>query len=57
MVDSILDDVPGVGPARKKALIRHFGSLKKMREADAEQLAEIVPSTVAGDLYDALHQG
>jgi excinuclease ABC subunit C len=55
MVDSILDDVPGVGPKRKKALIRHFGSLKKMRQADVEDLAEVVPETVAADLYAALH--
>ena len=54
MVDSILDDVPGVGPARKKALIRHFGSLKKMRLADRDDLAEVVPDRVADDVYRAL---
>ena len=55
MVDSILDDVPGIGPARKKSLLRHFGSLKRMREADQEALAEVVPAGVASDLYAALH--
>lgn len=54
MVDSILDGVPGIGPARKKALIRHFGSLKKMREADEEALSEVVPLGVARDLHAAL---
>ena len=55
MVDSILDDVPGIGPARKKALIRHFGSVKKMRNASVDELVEIVPMQVAGDLYESLH--
>jgi excinuclease ABC subunit C len=55
MVDSILDDVPGIGATRKKTLLRAFGSLKRLREADIEQLAEYVPETVAQDLYEALH--
>jgi excinuclease ABC subunit C len=56
MVDSILDDVPGVGPARKKLLLRHFGSLKKMRGASEEELAGVVPAGVATDLYETLHR-
>jgi excinuclease ABC subunit C len=55
MVDSILDEVPGIGPKRKKELLRHFGSLKKMREAGTEDLARVVPEKVAADLYAALH--
>ncbi|MDH5372303.1 MAG: excinuclease ABC subunit UvrC, partial [Acidimicrobiia bacterium] len=55
MVDSILDDVPGIGPSRKKALIRHFGSVKKMRNASVDELVEIVPAQVAEDLYESLH--
>jgi excinuclease ABC subunit C len=57
MVDSVLDAVPGIGPARKKALLRRFGSLKKIREADREDLAEVLPSSVADGLYGALHEG
>ena len=57
MVDSILDDVPGIGPARKKKLLRHFGSLKKMRQADRSALAEVVPDNVVDALYSALHTG
>jgi excinuclease ABC subunit C len=57
MVDSILDDVAGVGPGRKKALITKFGSVKKMREATVEELAEVVPKTVADSVWDALHTG
>jgi excinuclease ABC subunit C len=55
MVDSVLDDVPGVGPKRKKDLLRHFGSLKRIRAAPLDDLAEVVPENVANDLYSALH--
>jgi excinuclease ABC subunit C len=55
MVDSVLDEVPGIGPKRKKDLLKRFGSLKKMREAGADSLAEVVPRNVADDLYAALH--
>jgi excinuclease ABC subunit C len=56
MVDSTLDDVPGIGPTRKKQLLRAFGSLKRMKEADMEALAAVVPRGVAEDLYAALHR-
>lgn len=55
MVDSILDDVEGIGPARKRALLRRFGSLKRLREADRDALVEVVPEQVADNLYAALH--
>lgn len=56
MVDSVLDDVNGIGPGRKKALIKRFGSVKKMRQANTADLAEVVPDKVAADLYTALHE-
>ena len=55
MVDSLLDEVPGIGPKRKKDLLKRYGSLKKIREAGADSLAEVVPKNVADDLYAALH--
>ena len=55
MIDSILDEVPGIGPKRKKDLLKRFGSLKKLREVEAGSLAEVVPKNVADDLYAALH--
>ena len=55
MVDSVLDEVPGIGPKRKRELLKRFGSLKKLREAGADSLAEVVPKNVADDLYAALH--
>jgi excinuclease ABC subunit C len=36
---SVLDNVPGVGPRRKSALLRHFGSVQRIREASREELA------------------
>lgn len=41
MVDSELDDVPGLGPVKKKALLAHFGSLKKVAQADVAELAKV----------------
>jgi excinuclease ABC subunit C len=41
MVDSLLDDVPGLGEVRRKSLLTHFGSLRKLREATAEDLARV----------------
>ena len=40
-VKSVLDDIPGVGPARRKALMRHFKSLQEIRQATVEELMEI----------------
>ncbi|MBS6825298.1 MAG: excinuclease ABC subunit UvrC [Firmicutes bacterium] len=40
-VRSALDDIPGVGPARRKALMRHFKSLEEIRQATVEDLMEI----------------
>lgn len=55
MVDSVLDEIAGIGPKRKKDLLKHFGSLKKIRAAGRAELAEVVPEKVASDLYAALH--
>ena len=56
MIDSILDDVEGIGPARKKALIREFGSLKGIRAASQDNLAGVVPDRVAASLWETLHE-
>ncbi len=41
MVESVLDDVPGLGEVRRKTLLKHFGSLKKLREAEVDQIATV----------------
>lgn len=40
-VRSVLDDIPGIGPKRRLALIRHFKSIEAIREAEVEELAEV----------------
>jgi len=57
MVDSVLDGVPGIGPARKRALLRAFGSLKKIREASVDELGEVLPDAVAATLHATLQGG
>ena len=56
MVDSVLDEVEGIGPTRKKALLKRFGSLKRIREASLEELELSLPGAVASDLYAALRR-
>ena len=51
MMDSLLDEAPGIGPVRKRALLRKFGSLRRLRAAEVDELAEVVPAAVADDLY------
>jgi excinuclease ABC subunit C len=41
MVESLLDEVPGLGEVRRKTLIKHFGSLKKLRSATVDEIAEV----------------
>ena len=41
MVESLLDDVPGLGEVRRRTLLKHFGSLKKLRLASVEEIAEV----------------
>jgi excinuclease ABC subunit C len=50
MVESLLDDVPGLGEVRRKSLLKHFGSLKKLRAAEVAEIAQVPgigPSTAA----------
>lgn len=53
-VKSVLDDIPGVGPSRRKALMRHFGSIGEIREATVEKLCEVpeIPEHIAQQIYD-----
>ena len=48
-VKSVLDEIPGVGPARRKALMKHFGSIDEIREAPVEKLCEVqeIPEHIA----------
>lgn len=56
MTVSVLDEVEGVGPTRKRAIMRHFGSMKRLRAASADQIAQVrgVPADVARAVYETL---
>jgi excinuclease ABC subunit C len=56
-VKSILDDIPGVGDKRRKALMRHFGSIEAVREATVEELAQAdsMNQRAARQVYDFFH--
>ncbi len=38
---SVLDDIEGIGPVRRRAMLRHFGSLKRIQEASIEEIAQV----------------
>jgi excinuclease ABC subunit C len=57
MIESMLDDVPGLGETRRRVLLRHFGSVRRLRAATAEEIAELPgfgPRTAEG-IVTALH--
>lgn len=58
MTSSILDEVPGLGPVRKKALLKAFGSFKKLKAASLEEIKskKIIPTDIADELFLILHQ-
>ncbi len=45
---STLDQIPGIGPGRKRLLLRKFGSVRRILQVSEEELAEVVPASVAG---------
>lgn len=53
-VKSVLDEIPGIGPARRKALMRHFKSIEEIKNADVEALLQVeeIPANVAEDIYN-----
>ncbi len=53
-ISSILDDIDGIGSARKKQLIKKFGSVSRMREAKIDELSEILPYNIARELKEYL---
>lgn len=56
-VHSVLDDIPGVGPARRKALMKHFKSIEDIRKASVEELSKTPNMTenVAKSVYNFFH--
>jgi excinuclease ABC subunit C len=58
MTASILDELPGVGPARKRALLNHFGSPDAILAASREELEAVpgIPGKLAREVYRELHK-
>lgn len=56
MLSSVLDVVPGIGEVRRKELLKKFGSLKKLKEANVEELSEVVSKDVAENLVTYLKE-
>jgi len=58
MTRSVLDDLPGVGPARKRLLLNHFGSPERFLTASREELAAVpgLPGKTARDIYEYVHK-
>ncbi len=57
-VHSVLDDIEGIGPRRRKALMKHFKDIGNIRDASAEELSRVdgIPANVAQNIYDFFHQ-
>ncbi|WP_338777492.1 excinuclease ABC subunit UvrC [Metabacillus sp. FJAT-52054] len=56
-IQSILDEIPGIGEKRRKMLLKHFGSVKKMKEATVDQIKEAgVPYATAELIYEKLKE-
>lgn len=56
-VKSVLDEIPGVGPSRRKALMRRFKSIDEVKNAEVETLAGVdeIPESIARGIYDFFH--
>ncbi|MBN2177103.1 MAG: excinuclease ABC subunit UvrC [Demequinaceae bacterium] len=57
MTASALDQIPGVGATRARALLRHFGSVERLRQASLEQISLVagIGDDTAGSVFSALH--
>ena len=53
-ISSVLDNIEGIGPKRKKELIKKYGSVKNIAGASAEELSQIIPEKTATSLKEYL---
>jgi excinuclease ABC subunit C len=58
MTGSVLDDLPGIGPARKRALLQHFGTPERFLAASREELEAVpgLPGKVGREIHEQLHR-
>ena len=59
MIESVLDPIAGLGPTRRRALLKTFGSVKKLRAATAEEIAAVpgIGAATAQSIVEALATG
>jgi excinuclease ABC subunit C len=57
MIVSVIDDIPGLGPTRKKRLLKEYGSVKKMRDVEEQEFVDLpwLPEPVGRAVYAKLH--
>lgn len=55
-ISSVLDEINGIGAKRKKELIKHYGSITKMKQASEEELETLLPKEVAKNVYNYLKE-
>ena len=53
---SVLDNIPGVGEKRKQELLKHFKSIKAIKEADVQELRQVLPKNTAEAVYEYFHK-
>ena len=58
MTRPILDELPGVGPARKRSILQHFGSPERFLRASRDELEAVpgLPGKVAREIHDYVHK-
>ncbi len=56
-VRSVLDNIPGIGPNRRKAMMKHFGNIEEIKNADVETLMNVpnIPRNIAEEIYSFFH--
>jgi excinuclease ABC subunit C len=52
---SVLDEIEGIGPKRRKALLKAFGNFTGLKAASRQEIAGVVPAAAADKVYEALH--
>ncbi|MDY6035668.1 MAG: excinuclease ABC subunit UvrC [Bulleidia sp.] len=53
---SVLDEIPGIGPKRKRLLLKEFGNFTNLKAASLEDICKVVPTEAGKTVYEALHQ-
>lgn len=56
-VHSVLDNIPGIGPSRRKEMMKHFGNIEEIKNADVETLMNVpgIPRNIAEEIYSFFH--